>query len=204
MIRKQRQKINKIIGRPERWLRTPHEERRLHKPRKNATYKNTPGSLLTRAFLWPGRPKNLPTHSRLGVHLMQQPHIVRRRAEAGGMTGRFFSNGRHHKARAPPKSSVLPPCTAPTQPGSLHVHWAEKSHGGENTHVLPKKKESNRRFLGAHRHGEEEEEGRALGEPYAHFVFDPSFFFFVKNMTVKLNYSAHAHTHTSTQLWTAQ
>lgn len=50
---------------------------------------------------------NLPFQSRLGDHLMQKQHNVQRRAEAQGrqeeMTGRSFSNGRHHKACAPQK-----------------------------------------------------------------------------------------------------
>lgn len=127
---------------------------------------------------------------------MQQPHIVRRRAEAGGMTGRSFSNGRHHKARAASKELRA----SPPSNGS-HRAWkppcplgGKKSWWRKHT-CAPKK----RRFLGAHRHGEEEEEGRALGEPYAHFVFDPPFFLKNKNMTVKLNYSAHTHTHTHTR-----
>lgn len=37
------------------------------------------------------------------------------------------------------KSCVLPPCTAPSEPGALHVNWA-KNYGGENRHVLPKRR----------------------------------------------------------------
>lgn len=67
-----------------------------------------------------------------------------------------------HRARLPPSLEAS-------------MSTGRKSHGGENTHVLPKRVKQT--ILGAHRHGEEEEEGRALGEPYAHFVFDPPFFF---------------------------
>lgn len=67
-----------------------------------------------------------------------------------------------------------------------------KTNGGEHTHVLPERVK--RTILRAHRHCEKEEEGRALGEPYAHFLFDPSFL----KMTVKLNYSVSTHTHTHT------
>lgn len=55
--------------------------------------------------------------------------------------------------------------------------------------MLPPKKRQTHDF-GTHRHGEEEE-GRAIDEPYAPFLFDPSFL----KMTLKLNYSARTHTH---------
>lgn len=66
----------------------------------------------------------------------------------------------YHRAR-------LPPSLEPS------MSTGRKTNGGENRHVLPKRVK--RTILGAHRHGEEEEEGRALGEPYAHFYLTPHF-----------------------------
>lgn len=130
------------ILRPEHKLHIPykkifivHLRGAIHlKKNKNTTVQRGYGGLFLKLRFPVTWAPNLPFHSRLGVHLMQQQHNVQRRAEAQGRQGEWRADPSQMDDTTRPvrlKTSMLSLCTRFSQqhtPGCNYSPWGWSSN----------------------------------------------------------------------------